>query len=123
MWSYKNSVRIKFGAGSLDEIGDLVQGRTYCLVTYDEPIFHGFAQRTAALAGPATLTMDNVVPNPDFHMLTASSDRFAAAETVPEVIVALGGDRLSTPPRWSPQAAMVSAPSNGFSKTARARTR
>ena len=108
MWSYKNSVRIKFGAGSLDEIGDLVRGRTYCLVTYDEPIVHGFVQRTAALAGPATLTIDNVVPNPDFHMLTASCDRFAAAETVPEVIVALGGGSVID------AAKVVAAGGNGF---------
>jgi phosphonate metabolism-associated iron-containing alcohol dehydrogenase len=91
MWSYENRVRIRFGAGSLNQIGDLVQGRSYCLVTYDEPIFHGMAERIAATAGPATITIDNVVPNPDFHMLTESCALFAGADPVPEVIVALGG--------------------------------
>ena len=91
MWSYENHVRIRFGAGSLDEIGDLVQGRSYCLVTYDEPIFQDIARRIAATAGPATLTIDNVIPNPHFHMLNESCARFAAVQPVPEVIVALGG--------------------------------
>ena len=91
MWSYENRVRIEFGAGSLNGIGDLVQGRAYCLVTYDETIFHDIARRIAAIAGPATLTIDNVIPNPDFRMLTESCARFAAARPVPEVIVALGG--------------------------------
>ncbi len=91
MWTYENPVRIRFGAGSLDRIGDLVHGRSYCLVTYGEPIFHGLARRIAAAAGPAALTIDNVVPNPDFHMLTEACARFAAARPGPEVVVALGG--------------------------------
>ena len=102
MWSYQNTVRIRFGVGSLSGIGDLIQGRAYCLVTYDEPIFHDIARRIAAIAGPAALTIDNVIPNPDFHMLA---------------------DLSSTPPRWSPRAATASARSSGFSKTARARRR
>ena len=80
MWTYENRVRIRFGAGALDGIGDLVQDRAYCLVTYDEPIFHDLARRIAALAGRATLIIDNVIPNPDFHMLTESCAQFAAAD-------------------------------------------
>ena len=108
MWSYENRVRIRFGAGSLDEIGELIRDRAYCLVTYDEPIFRDFAQRIAAIAGPATLTIDNVVPNPDFHMLTESCAQFAGAEPVPEVIVALGGGSVID------AAKVVAAGGNGF---------
>ena len=91
MWTYENPVRIRFGAGSLDGIGGLVHGRAYCLVTYDQAIFHDIAQRIAVTAGPAALTIDNVIPNPNFDMLTEACARFAAAQPVPQVIVALGG--------------------------------
>ena len=108
MWTYENRVRIRFGAGALDEIGGLVQDRAYCLVTYDEPIFHDLARRIAALAGRATLIIDNVIPNPDFHMLTESCARFAAAQPTPEVIVALGGGSVID------AAKVVAAGGNGF---------
>ena len=49
MWTYENPVRISFGAGSLEGIGDLVHGRAYCLVTYDESMFHDIAGRIAAM--------------------------------------------------------------------------
>ncbi len=113
MWTYENRVRIRFGAGSLNGIGDLVQGRAYCLVTYDEPIFHGIARRIAATAGPATLTIDNVIPNPDFHMLTESCARFAAAQPVPKVIVALGGGSVID------TAKVVAAGGSGFAAVKR----
>ena len=113
MWTYQNPVRIRFGAGSLNGIGDLVHGRAYCLVTYDEPIFHDIAQRIAVTAGPAALTIDNVVPNPDFHMLTEACALFAAARPVPEVIVALGGGSAID------AAKVVSAGGNGFDAVTR----
>jgi phosphonate metabolism-associated iron-containing alcohol dehydrogenase len=108
MWTYENPVRIRFGAGSLNAIGDLVHGRAYCLVTYDEPIFHDIAQRIAVTAGPAALTIDNVIPNPDFHILTEACALFAAARPVPEVVVALGGGSAID------AAKVVAAGGNGF---------
>jgi phosphonate metabolism-associated iron-containing alcohol dehydrogenase len=108
MWTYENRVRIRFGVGSLDAIGDLIHDRAYCLVTYDEAFFHDIARRIAAIAGPATLTIDNVIPNPDFDILTESCARFAATQPAPEVIVALGGGSVID------AAKVVAAGGNGF---------
>ena len=108
MWTYENPVRIRFGAGSLDGIGDLVHGRAYCLVTYDEAIFHDLAQRIAVAAGPAALIIDNVIPNPDFLMLAESCAQFAAVRPAPEVIVALGGGSVMDASK------VVAAGGNGF---------
>ena len=108
MWTYENPVRISFGAGSLDGIGDLVHGRAYCLVTYDESMFHDIAGRIAASAGPAALIIDNVIPNPDFLMLAEACARFAAAQPSPEVIVALGGGSVMDASK------VVAAGGNGF---------
>ncbi len=60
MWSDENHVRIRFGGGSLNGIGDSVQGRSYCLVTHDEPIIHDIALRHGTphgLAGSFSLAM------------------------------------------------------------------
>ncbi len=108
MWAYENPVRISFGAGSISKIDDLVRGRAYCLITYNEPIFHDIAHGIAANIGPAALTIDNVIPNPDFHMLQRSCALFAASQQVPEVIIALGGGSVID------AAKVVAAGGNGF---------
>ncbi len=108
MRTYENPVRVRFGAGTLNEIDDLIQGRAYCLVTYDEPVFHDIARRITGIAGPAALTIDNVVPNPDFGILAETCDRFAAVRPAPEVIVALGGGSVID------TAKVIAAGGNGF---------
>ena len=108
MWTYENPVRISFGAGALDRIGDVIHGRAYCLVTYGEAMFHDIARRIAVPAGPPALTIDTVIPNPDFAMLTEACARFAAARPAAEVIVALGGGSVID------AAKVVSAGANGF---------
>jgi len=108
MWTFENPVRISFGAGSLDMIGELVRGRSYCLITYNEPIFFDISGRIAVAAGPAALTIDNVIPNPDFDMLAESCTLFVGAQPVPEVIVALGGGSVID------AAKVVASGGNGF---------
>ena len=41
MWSFKNPVRIHFGADSFDCVSELIAGRDYAVVTYGEPYFAG----------------------------------------------------------------------------------
>ena len=113
MWTFENPVRIMFGAGSLKAIGELVHGRAYCLVTYGEPVFHDIAHRIAGAAGPAALTIDNVIPNPDFRVLSEICALFAAARPVPEVIIALGGGSVID------AAKVVAAAGNGFAAVKR----
>ena len=86
----------------------MIHGRAYCLVTYGEAMFHDIARRIAALAGPPALTIDNVIPNPDFPMLAEARARFAAAQPAAEVIVALGGGSVID------AAKVVAAGANGF---------
>ena len=90
-WRYHNPVKITFGVGCLDEIGDLLAERSYALVTYKEPFFTALAARVAKWAGDPAITVDNVAVNPDFEALAECCARFAALEPAPETIVALGG--------------------------------
>ena len=54
MWRYRNPVDVQFGTGAFERIGDVLAGRSYCLVTYDDAnggrIFAELTRRLAALA-------------------------------------------------------------------------
>lgn len=95
MWRYRNPVDVKFGAGTFDTIGQVLAGRTYCLVTYDEAnggsTFADLTRRLTALAGEPAARVRNIGPNPDFIGLTESCRLYVAAEKPIEAIVALGG--------------------------------
>lgn len=91
VWTYRNPVRIHFGVDSFNTVAGLIGGRNYLLVTYDEPIFTTLGKHLAKSAGPATLVINNITPNPDFLGLDNSCLQMAAARPMPEVIVALGG--------------------------------
>ena len=91
MWSFHNPVRVTFGDGVLGRISEIVDGRRYVLVTYDEPHFREMATRIVAEAGEPLVVIDDVSPNPDFVGLAKSCDRFGALTETAEAIVALGG--------------------------------
>ena len=91
MWSYHNPVRIHFGTDSFDSIAGLIAGRSYAVVTYDEPYFHDLVGRLAAAVGAAGMLIDNITPNPDFAMLDASCAQLTGDAEIPEVIVCVGG--------------------------------
>ena len=91
MWTFANPVKITFGNGTLGQLGDMVGGRRYCLVTYDEPYFATLTERISEIVGSPAVVINNITPNPNFHGLSDSCTRFGEASTTPDVIVALGG--------------------------------
>ena len=79
-----------FGVGSLAKIGHLINGRKYCLVTYDHPPFDSLAKRIENISGSAHAFISNVDTNPDYKSLRESCVMGGVADEI-EVIVALGG--------------------------------
>jgi len=91
VWRFVNPVQIIFGAGALDGVAEIIGGRRYCLVTYDEPYFKVLSQRVAERAGPPAAAVDSITPNPDFVTLSEQCGQFADSITADCVILALGG--------------------------------
>lgn len=91
MWTYDNPVKVSFGAGTFEQIGSLIAGRPYCLVTYGEPYFDGLSKKLAERAGAPASVINNIMPNPDFAPLRLSCAEFSKSVTDDTVIVALGG--------------------------------
>ncbi len=90
MWNYRNPVSIKFGVGSFNSLPQLLDGRSYALVTYGEPFFRELGDRLARTK-PPLLTIDDISPNPDVALLGTQTARFQTLSRMPEAIVALGG--------------------------------
>jgi len=91
VWVYHNPVTLHFGAGSFGLVGGLLGGRSYALVTYDEPLFGKLRARIEKQAGRPALVIDSIKPNPDFHTLTEACATWRRAPATPQAIVALGG--------------------------------
>lgn len=91
MWQYQNPVRLLFGTGSFESLGEVIKGRPYALVTYGEAPFPALRQRLEALAGPAVAAIDDVAPNPDFALLEGQAESLRSGESKAEILVALGG--------------------------------
>lgn len=90
MWSYRNPVNVRFGRGSFFQLGSLLDGERYVLISYGEPYFRTLAEQLKEAAGEPLLMVDDVLPNPDIAHLKAQISRFAdiAGQLV---IVAIGG--------------------------------
>jgi phosphonate metabolism-associated iron-containing alcohol dehydrogenase len=91
VWSYRNPVDVRFGSGSFSLLGDVLQGRSYALVTYGDAYFRSLSAELAAKAGRPLLVVDDIAPNPDIALLEVQTARFANLSSAPDVIVALGG--------------------------------
>jgi phosphonate metabolism-associated iron-containing alcohol dehydrogenase len=95
MWRYRNQVDVRFGSGVFGTLGQRLNGRAYCLVTYDDAngggVFADLARRVEAMVGPPAALVRNIGPNPDFRGLAESCRLYGAATRPIEAIVALGG--------------------------------
>ena len=89
MWQFLNPVHIDFGCGQFTRVSEIIDGRPYALVTYDDPVFQDISTRLQTDAGTPQSIFDHVSPNPSFSDLTAPCERIK--EAPPDVIVALGG--------------------------------
>jgi phosphonate metabolism-associated iron-containing alcohol dehydrogenase len=90
-WSFFNPVNINFESGALAQLPMHLKGRTYALLTYNEPYFSELAARIAATAGEPVAVVNNIAPNPDMADMEKLSQELAQASVKPEVLVALGG--------------------------------
>lgn len=91
MWTFENPVEIRFGKGVFDSVGDIIHGRSFCLVTYNESYFKTLANRLIGTAGKPASIINNITPNPNFNTLTESCRQFADYADEDMVIIALGG--------------------------------
>lgn len=90
-WTFHNPVRLQFGDGVFDRIGDAIGGRAFLLVTHPDPSMQRWRDRIVELAGDPLLVVDDVEPNPSLTMLRRACEQVSAAPYEPELIVALGG--------------------------------
>lgn len=91
MWSYRNPVNVRFGAGLFAHLAEAIAGRSYALVTYPDAFCRTLSAQLAAKAGAPVLTIDDIAPNPDIRLLQDQTARFETLALQPQVIVALGG--------------------------------
>lgn len=88
-FSYYNPVRIRFGNGTIEELGRVPAGRSYLLVTTPGFVRRGTVAKIRGLAPQVTRVVAEISPNPDFRELRAVYDSLDHDEF--EMIVALGG--------------------------------
>lgn len=89
---YRNPVAIRFGAGSVAELPDVLASRRAVLVTFPEAEGLGLVTRLRAILGAALVAMeDRIEPNPDISYLRAMYERFWREHSDCEAVVAVGG--------------------------------
>jgi hypothetical protein len=89
---YQNPVAIRFGAGSIAELPEVLAGRRAVLVTFPEAEGLGLVARLRAILGPSLAGIeDRIEPNPDVSFLAAMYERFWRDPAACEVLVAVGG--------------------------------
>jgi alcohol dehydrogenase len=91
LWRYANPVKITFGDGALASLGSFLQGRRWCLVSYDEPFFNALTQQLRDLVGAPDLVIDEVSTHPDLAALEHMCGNFGVAGRTVEAVVAVGG--------------------------------
>src|SRR5690606_41420200 len=90
-WTFQNPVEIRFGEGRIDEIGSILQGRRYALVTHSNNVLEPWIARIRRWCAPPVLTLDGVDSHPSLTTLCGLAARLEQCATQPELIVAMGG--------------------------------
>jgi alcohol dehydrogenase len=91
-WHYRNPVQIEFGLGASQCLGEKIQDRPYCLLTYgDHPYFDELSQTIIETAGQPAVIFREVEPEPGFAGLHKASVALSQSPVPPKVIVAVGG--------------------------------
>jgi len=89
-WAFHNPVRIRFGAGRLDDLAQLRDVERVLLVTTRGFTRRGITARVAELVGSQRLVVhDAVEPNPDLRDVEAIATELEGSEV--SAIIALGG--------------------------------
>jgi len=92
MWRFHNPVEVRFGAGVLGALPQVVGARRAVLVTFPEAAGLGLITRAEKLLGGALAgVISNTQPNPDVAHLTALYKEFWRTHADVETIVAIGG--------------------------------
>lgn len=91
MWQFQNPVKILFGNGVLDELGTILQGRCYAIVTYDNSYFQELAEGIAQNVNGCVTILNQVHENPDLMDLPEICSAFKPHQDQIEILVALGG--------------------------------
>ncbi|QJR10193.1 NAD-dependent methanol dehydrogenase [Usitatibacter rugosus] len=89
---YHNPVAIRFGAGAIGELPEILGKRRAMLVTFPEAEGLGLvAKLRAILGGSLAGVIDRIEPNPDVSYLASMYESFWREHADVEAIVAVGG--------------------------------
>ncbi|HUP30722.1 MAG TPA: iron-containing alcohol dehydrogenase PsrA [Usitatibacter sp.] len=110
-YRYQNPVAIRFGAGALRELPEVLAGRRAVLVTFPEAEALGLVARVRDLLDAQLVGVeDRIEPNPDVAYLAPMYQRFWRDHADCETVVALGGGSAID----TAKALMVGTASGGF---------
>ncbi|CUS44402.1 MAG: iron-containing alcohol dehydrogenase PsrA [Pseudomonadota bacterium] len=90
-WQFFNPVRLHFGDGEIDRIGEIVRGRSYALLTHPDAALLPWRDRVFASAGEPLIVLDAITPNPTLPLLGGLCAQLLGAGARPDILVALGG--------------------------------
>ena len=89
---FHNPVSIRLGAGSIEDLPAILNGRSAFLVTFPEAKSLGLLDRLQTILGDQLLGFeDAVTPNPDVEQLKSMYARFWSQYGQAQVIIAVGG--------------------------------
>ena len=91
-YQYYNPVKIYFGAGELQNLKNVLDGRKAYLVIFPEARGLGLLEKIQKILGNQLIGVEeNVLPNPDVSNLTEGYKKFWANYSDADVILAVGG--------------------------------